>query len=64
MDTVLNDGKGKSLKEARRIWVGRNPSGPMGVPGELTGAVVLLASEAATYINGADIVVDGGSIVF
>lgn len=64
MDTVLNDGKDKSLKEARRIWVERNPSGRMGVPSELTGAVVLLASEAATYINGADIVVDGGSIVF
>ncbi|KAL3468126.1 oxidoreductase [Aspergillus heterothallicus] len=62
MDTVLNEGDG--IKEHRRIWAERNPSGRMGVPAELTGAVVLLASEAGSYINGADIVVDGGGIVF
>ncbi len=62
MDTILNEGDG--LQEHRRIWVERNPFGRMGVPGELTGAVVLLSSEAGGYINGADIVVDGGGIVF
>ncbi|KAL4958440.1 hypothetical protein BDW69DRAFT_179645 [Aspergillus filifer] len=63
MDTILNEGDG--LEEHRRIWGERNPFGRMGVPSELTGAVVLLASrEAGGYINGADIVVDGGGIVF
>ncbi|KJX95105.1 oxidoreductase like protein [Zymoseptoria brevis] len=62
MDTVLNEGDG--LSEARACWTGRNPTGRMGQPQELTGAVVLLASNAGSYINGADIVVDGGGIVF
>jgi NAD(P)-dependent dehydrogenase (short-subunit alcohol dehydrogenase family) len=62
MDTILNEGDG--LTEHRRLWAERNPFGRMGTPGELTGAVVLLTSEAGGYINGADIVVDGGGIVF
>ncbi|GAD99404.1 oxidoreductase, short chain dehydrogenase/reductase family [Paecilomyces variotii No. 5] len=62
MDTILNEGDG--IAEHRRIWASRNPSGRMGVPTELTGAVVLLASSAGTYMNGTDIVVDGGAIVF
>lgn len=62
MDTILNEGDG--LADTRKIWSDRNPTGRMGVPSELTGAVVLLASSAGTYINGADIVVDGGAIVF
>ncbi|KAL1859389.1 hypothetical protein Plec18167_006656 [Paecilomyces lecythidis] len=62
MDTILNEGDG--IAEHRKIWASRNPSGRMGSPTELTGAVVLLASNAGTYMNGTDIVVDGGAIVF
>lgn len=62
MDTILNAGDG--LAYARKVWAERNPSGRMGLPNELTGAMVLLSSDAGTYINGADIVVDGGGIVF
>lgn len=62
MDTILNEGDG--LAETRKIWSDRNPTGRMGAPSELTGAVVLLASSAGTYINGTDIVVDGGATVF
>ncbi|KAK9365571.1 hypothetical protein V1509DRAFT_632743 [Lipomyces kononenkoae] len=62
MDTILNEGDG--IAEARRTWCERNPSGRMGVPSELTAAVVMLSSRGATYINGADIVVDGGGIAF
>ncbi|KAL4724621.1 hypothetical protein ACLX1H_008063 [Fusarium chlamydosporum] len=58
MDTILNEGDG--ISEHRKIWAERNPSGRMGVPCELTGAIVMLASSAGTYMNGADIVVDGG----
>ncbi|KAF9776820.1 hypothetical protein IL306_004938 [Fusarium sp. DS 682] len=62
MDTILNEGNG--ISGHRNIWAERNPSGRMGAPCELTGAVVLLASSAGTYMNGTDIVVDGGAIVF
>ncbi|PVH88154.1 oxidoreductase [Cadophora sp. DSE1049] len=61
MDTILNEGEG--IKEGRRVWAERNPMGRMGEKSELTGAVVLLASSASTYMNGTDIVVDGGQIV-
>ncbi|KAJ5646413.1 oxidoreductase [Penicillium lividum] len=61
MDTILNEGDG--IAEHRRIWAERNPSGRMGSPSELTGTIVLLASSAGSYINGSDIVVDGGAIV-
>ncbi|KAH8650513.1 hypothetical protein BGZ60DRAFT_436862 [Tricladium varicosporioides] len=61
-DTILNEGDG--LIEARTIWQERNPTGRMAAPSELTGAVVLLSSSASTYMNGTDIVVDGGQIVF
>lgn len=50
MDTILNEGEG--LERARQSWTGRNPSGRMGQPSELTGAVILLSSNAGSYING------------
>lgn len=62
MDTILNEGPG--IAEARDIWSARNPTGRMGTPDELTGAVVMLSAVTSTYINGTDIVVDGGAIVF
>jgi NAD(P)-dependent dehydrogenase (short-subunit alcohol dehydrogenase family) len=58
MDTILNEGEG--LAEHRAIWAKRTPYGRMGKPEELTGAIILLASNAGSYITGADIVVDGG----
>lgn len=62
MDTILNEGAG--LADARAIWASRNPMGRMGTPSELTGAVVLLCAQAGSYMNGCDIVIDGGSVVF
>jgi NAD(P)-dependent dehydrogenase (short-subunit alcohol dehydrogenase family) len=37
-----------------------NPLGRIGIPGDLVGLCVFLASDAASYINGAQILVDGG----
>ncbi|KAF4584168.1 oxidoreductase, short chain dehydrogenase/reductase family [Ophiocordyceps camponoti-floridani] len=62
MDTVLNHGEG--LEFARREWCARNPMGRMGLPRELAPVVVMLLSDAASYVNGADVVVDGGGSVF
>ena len=62
MDTILNEGPG--LEKARNIWNSRNPMGRIGKPHELHGPLILLFSQAGSYINGADLVVDGGSIVF
>ena len=58
MDTVLNAGEG--LEDCRRVWRESNPMGRMGMPEELTGVVVLLASRAGSYVTGADFRVDGG----
>ncbi|CAG9983718.1 unnamed protein product [Clonostachys byssicola] len=62
MNTILNEGEG--LAVYRKIWAERTPFGRMGEPDELSGAVILLASEAGSYITGADILVDGGISVF
>ncbi|KAK0344266.1 hypothetical protein LTR91_018875 [Friedmanniomyces endolithicus] len=63
MDTILNAGEG-SIQLARESWATRNPMGRMGAVGELDGVCVLLASRAGSYINGADMVIDGGTTVF
>lgn len=59
MDTVLNEGE--HLDVARKIWTERTPLGRIGQPNELDGPVVMLCSEAASFITGTDIKVDGES---
>jgi NAD(P)-dependent dehydrogenase (short-subunit alcohol dehydrogenase family) len=39
------------------------PMGRFGNPGDLDGALLLLTSDAGSYITGATIVVDGGQVV-
>jgi len=39
---------------------GRCPTGRFGQPSEITGAVVFLCSDAASYVTGTQIVIDGG----
>ncbi|KAK5996941.1 Sorbose reductase SOU1 [Cladobotryum mycophilum] len=62
IDTILNEGEG--LAAGRKVWAERNPMGRMGLPEEIAGVVVMLCSRAGSYMNGADIIVDGGSAVF
>jgi 3-oxoacyl-[acyl-carrier protein] reductase len=59
--TEIND---KFLaSEAGKILIREIPSGRFGKEGDLDGALLLLASDAGSYITGATIVVDGGQVV-
>lgn len=49
-----------SMPEFIQRLESKSPMGRMGRPEELKGLVVLLASEAGSYINGQNILVDGG----
>lgn len=45
---------------ARAAFEARVPAGRLGQPDDLVGAALLLCSDAGRYINGADLLVDGG----
>ena len=52
-------------EELRRDFIARNiPAGRFGEPQEAAALIAFLASEAASYINGATIPVDGGALRF
>ncbi|PYH98704.1 NAD(P)-binding protein [Aspergillus ellipticus CBS 707.79] len=46
--------------ELRDKWISLIPTGKMGTPEDLMGAVTFLLSDASRYITGADLRVDGG----
>jgi NAD(P)-dependent dehydrogenase (short-subunit alcohol dehydrogenase family) len=48
---------------AEKAAVARTPMGRLGVPNDIAGAAVFLASPAASWLTGQTLVVDGGSTV-
>ncbi|HVI42297.1 MAG TPA: SDR family oxidoreductase [Anaerovoracaceae bacterium] len=49
-----------TTQEVLDIFTGNNPSGRIGTPSEVADLILFLASEKASYINGACISIDGG----
>jgi 3-oxoacyl-[acyl-carrier protein] reductase len=54
--------QGVTVDDIRAGWVKSVPLARIGKPDEIASAVSFLASDAAGYINGADIPVDGGRV--
>ena len=55
-----NAGAAGSVDAARAAFVARQPMGRLGSPGEIAALAVYLASDAAHFVTGQAIVIDGG----
>jgi 3-oxoacyl-[acyl-carrier protein] reductase len=62
LDTIRGNATGKSAEDIRDGWAKTIPLGRYGEPGEFASAAVFLLSDAARYITGATLQVDGGLI--
>jgi cyclopentanol dehydrogenase len=50
--------------EARRALIATHPMGRIGEPGEIATGVLFLASDEASFVTGATLVIDGGNTVW
>lgn len=60
--TDLSAPQFKESAEVEKSYIAKVPAGRLGAPEDVAAAVGFLASEEASYINGASLVVDGGLI--
>ena len=51
---------GLDTPEWRRVWLSETPQGRLGEPHEIAPLAVFLASDAASYMTGSNVVIDGG----
>lgn len=58
VDTLF--GGGQSAEEVKAQLAGQIPIGRIGQPAEIAKAVLFLASDAASFVNGVELFVDGG----
>ena len=64
IDTDLTRQARKDIPGLHERVEARTPAGRWGVPSDLTGAAVFLASDASDFVTGAALPVDGGFSVF
>ncbi|BCH21712.1 dehydrogenase [Mesorhizobium sp. L-8-10] len=57
VDTPLSKQTGEEARNARRSTV---PQGRLAEPEEIAAGILFLASDAASYVNGTELVIDGG----
>lgn len=62
LDTALANKQGKSFGEVRKTSLQSIPMGRLGEPGEFGQVAAFLCSEAAKYMTGSTVFVDGGSV--
>lgn len=62
LDTGRAQREGRTLEEVRAEAVSRIPLGRMGDPEEFANVAVFLLSQAASYVTGESIIVDGGMV--
>lgn len=60
--TQLNE-KDLEDEEKRKYMEGRIPLGRTGIPSDLAGPAIFLGSDLSSYVNGAQLLVDGGLFV-
>jgi NAD(P)-dependent dehydrogenase (short-subunit alcohol dehydrogenase family) len=60
--THLGDSIFQAMPDYKKVFLERVPMRRIGDPDEIVGAMIYLASDAATYVTGTTIVVDGGAM--
>jgi NAD(P)-dependent dehydrogenase (short-subunit alcohol dehydrogenase family) len=53
----------QTLKTSKDLIVSSIPLGRIGAPSDVAGTCLFLSSKAGSYVNGATIALDGGSLV-